>query len=220
MKKSTLLSCSVIAIIILIVVIMFSDIHNFKIVEKHNASDNNNKLLLLVNDKNPVPDDYTPELIILSNGVYIDKKIYPDLQEMFDTMRENGIYPTVVEGYRTSDKQHQMMQEYIDDYISQGYSEKDAAELALQWVAKPNHSEHETGLAVDINADTEYGTSDDDVYSWLKDNAHKYGFILRYPQNTEDITGIEYEPWHYRYVGKKDASAIYSKGITLEEYLE
>ena len=91
--------------------------------------------------------------------------------------------------------------------------------LAEQWVAIPGTSEHQLGIAVDINADTTK-SSRDDVYNWLEENAHTYGFIKRYPSNKTDITGVINEPWHYRYVGKEAASAIYSQGICLEEYIE
>jgi len=90
--------------------------------------------------------------------------------------------------------------------------------MAGQWVAIPGTCEHELGLAVDINADKEQ-SSNEEVYNWLAENAWRYGFILRYPKGKEDITGIDYEPWHYRYVGKEVAKEIYEEGITLEEYV-
>ena len=90
--------------------------------------------------------------------------------------------------------------------------------MAEQWVAIPGTSEHELGLAVDINADKER-SSNEEVYNWLAENAWRYGLILRYPQGKEGITGIDYEPWHYRYVGKEVAKQIYEEGITLEEYV-
>ena len=90
--------------------------------------------------------------------------------------------------------------------------------MAGQWVAIPGTCEHELGLAVDINADKEQ-SSNEEVYNWLAENAWRYGFILRYPKGKEDITGIDYEPWHYRYVGKEVAKQFYEEGITLEEYV-
>ena len=90
--------------------------------------------------------------------------------------------------------------------------------MAGQWVAIPGTCEHALGLAVDINADKEQ-SSNEEVYNWLAENAWRYGFILRYPKGKEDITGIDYEPWHYRYVGKEVAKEIYEEGITLEEYV-
>lgn len=104
-------------------------------------------------------------------------------------------------------------------YENEGKSKSEAKKLAEQWVAIPGTSEHQLGIAVDINADTTKSSSDD-VYKWLEENAHTYGFIKRYPSNKTDITGIINEPWHYRYVGKEVASEIYSQGICLEEYID
>lgn len=175
--------------------------------------------LILVNNTHALPEDYEISLTELSNGKKIDSRIYPDLQEMFDDARSDGIYPIVVEGYRTYEEQEQMMLEKIDSYKVEGYSKKEAEKLAEEWVAVPGTSEHELGLAVDINPDYNY-SGDDELYRWLADNAYKYGFILRYPDGEEGITGIAYEPWHYRYVGKENAFDIKNSGLTLEEYLE
>lgn len=175
--------------------------------------------LILVNDKNSIPKNYHFELTELDNGRRVDSRIYPDLQAMFDDMRSSGIYPTIGEGFRTADEQQQMMSDKIDAYMNDGYSKGDAKKLAKQAVAAVGYSEHQIGLAVDINAD-ESGSSDEAVYVWLAENSYKYGFIQRYPADKADITGIEYEPWHYRYVGKEAAEEIYTQGICLEEYLK
>ena len=174
--------------------------------------------LILVNSENPIPQDYDIELTRLSNGVSVDSRIYPDLQRMFDDAREQGVDPTVREGYRSRDEQIQMMESYVSRYINEGYSESEAETLAAQIVAQPGTSEHELGIAVDINGAS--GVSDETVYRWLLENAYKYGFILRYPSGKEDVTGIDYEPWHYRYVGEKAALDIHTRQITLEEYLD
>lgn len=174
--------------------------------------------LIVVNKNNPIPDNYDIELTTLSNGVQVDSRIYPDLQRMFDDMRNQGIYPVVGEGYRTHEQQEKMMQDKIDAFRSEGYSKKEAKRLAKDWVAVPGTSEHELGIALDINAATDSSTTHEEVYQWLYDNAYLYGFILRYPEGREDITGIDYEPWHYRYVGKEAARQIYEGGLTLEEY--
>ena len=174
-------------------------------------------LLILVNASHPLPENYTVDLVELSNGKQIASLIYPDLQRMFDAARADGIYPAVTEGYRTHEEQVTMMQNYIDRYIAEGYSESDAQAMALDYVAVPGTSEHELGIAADINSQNR--DADWDVYAWLKDNAHYYGFILRYPEGKEDITGIGYEPWHYRYVGEEAAREIYDRQSTLEEYL-
>ncbi len=174
--------------------------------------------LILVNNEHSIPYRYKPELMQLSNGVQIDKKIYPDLQRMFDDMRSNGIYPVVSEGYRTHEEQKKMMSDKVESFISEGYSERDAKKHAREWVAVAGKSEHEIGLALDINADQSQST-DTEVYDWLAENAYKYGFILRYPPDKEYITGIDYEPWHYRYVGTETSAEIHARNITLEEYL-
>lgn len=174
--------------------------------------------LIIVNKDNPIPESYDFTLTELDNGKKVDSRIYDDLQEMLNDMTAVGIYPVIGEAYRTAEEQEEIMQNYISDYIAQGYSEEDAKAEAKKWVAKPGTSEHQLGLALDINADTNY-SSNEAVYNWLADNAYKYGFILRYPQGKEDITGIDYEPWHYRYVGKIAAEEIYNSGVCLEEYL-
>lgn len=174
--------------------------------------------LILVNENHSIPEEYNPELIQLSNGIYVDSRIYSDLQRMFDDARSEDVYPVVGEGYRTHEQQKQMMQDKIYSFVAEGYSRKESEDLAKSWVAEAGKSEHELGIALDINADT-YFCSDAEVYDWLYENAYKYGFILRYPQNKENITGIDYEPWHYRYVGIDNALKIYNQQITLEEYL-
>jgi len=178
------------------------------------APENVDPLIMLVNRYNPLPDDYTVETVLLSNGKQVSELIYDDLQQMFDDARTQGFAPYVSEGLRTGEEQEKMMQEYIDAYIAEGYTEKEAKRLALDYVAKPGTSEHEAGLAVDINGDKE------ELYGWLAENAYKYGFILRYPAGKEYMTGISFEPWHYRYVGRDYALEIYNSGECLEEYVE
>lgn len=175
--------------------------------------------LILANRWNHIPDDYKVELTELSNGQRVDTRIYPALQEMFDAARNAGIYPVVASGYRTAQYQQSLMDDKIMEYKAQGYSAAKAQELAEEWVAVPGTSEHQLGIAVDINADTAKSTSDE-VYEWLNKNSYQYGFILRYPPDKTDITGTIYEPWHYRYVGVEAATEIYTQGICLEEYLE
>ena len=175
--------------------------------------------LTLVNRNHALPDSFSVDLVQLSNGRSVSSEIYPDLQKMFDDMRADGIYPVVSEGFRTCEEQRQMMDEKTAAYENEGYSHADAVYMAEQYVALPGTSEHELGLAVDINADEEL-SADWDVYQWLADNAHLYGFILRYPSDKTDITGIDYEPWHYRWVGEEAAAEIHSQGLCLEEYTD
>ena len=185
----------------------------------HMASEDHGWNLILVNRENYIPADYEVQLTELSNGKKVDSRIYPELQEMFNAARAQGCGLFVREGYRTQEEQQQLMDEKIEAYENEGKSKPEAKKLAEQWVAIPGTSEHQLGIAVDINADTTK-SSRDDVYNWLEENAHTYGFIKRYPSNKTDITGVINEPWHYRYVGKEAASAIYSQGICLEEYIE
>ncbi len=173
--------------------------------------------LILVNRDSPLPQDYAPKLTELRNFQYVDERIYPDLQKMFDDMREQGMEPLIISSYRSREEQQEIIDEKIDFYLGFGYTSEDAQAQAYREAAPVGCSEHESGLAVDINAEEgDLWT----IYDWLARNAWEYGFILRYPEDKEDITGITYEPWHYRYVGRKAAKEIYERGITLEEYLE
>ncbi|MCM1049894.1 MAG: M15 family metallopeptidase [Clostridiales bacterium] len=175
--------------------------------------------LIVVNRWNKIPEDYDVTLTELSNGQQVDSRIYPYLQEMFDDMRAEGIYPIVREGYRTEEEQQKTFDEKVQAYRNEGYSKTRAERAAKAVVAIPGTSEHQLGIAVDINADKER-SDNEEVYAWLAENAHRYGFILRYPQGKEEITGTSYEPWHYRYVGAEAAENIYGRNICLEEYFD
>ncbi|MBQ7117902.1 MAG: M15 family metallopeptidase [Clostridia bacterium] len=182
------------------------------------ATMENGKFLMLVNYESRIPDDYEMKLVTLTNGERIDSEIYPYLQQMFDDMRAEGYYPEVRSGYRSGEKQEDIFENKYAAYRAEGYSRKEAKRLTEKWVAEPGMSEHESGLAVDINPDRE--KSGDEVYEWLNINAHRYGFIKRYPEDKTDITGISNEPWHYRYVGEKAAKVMKEKNLCLEEYIE
>lgn len=173
--------------------------------------------LMLVNSRYRIPDDYSVELIRLSNGEQVDSRIYPDLQEMFDDARGAGYSLFVRAGYRSEEDQENLMEDKIEAYRQEGYSQREAEHEAEKWVAKPGTSEHELGLAVDINAEGQ--TDGNRLYQWLAEHSWKYGFILRYPAEKEEITGIDYEPWHFRYVGKQAAKEMYEQDLCLEEYV-
>ena len=149
--------------------------------------------LTLVNKWNLLPESHNPSLTQLKNGHAIDERAYPDLQDM------------------------------MDEYLAQGYSQERAEAAAGELVAVPGTSEHQLGLALDIvdvaNQVLDERQENTEVQKWLMKNSWKYGFILRYPTDKSDITGISYEPWHYRYVGKEASKEIYEAGICLEEYL-
>lgn len=173
--------------------------------------------LMLVNSRYRIPDDYSVELIRLSNGEQVDSRIYPDLQQMFDDARGEGYSLFVRAGYRSGEDQEDLMEDKIEAYRQEGYSQREAEHEAEKWVAKPGTSEHELGLAVDINAEGQ--TDGNRLYQWLAEHSWKYGFILRYPAEKEEITGIDYEPWHFRYVGKQAAKEMYEQDLCLEEYV-
>ena len=174
--------------------------------------------LILVNADHPVPEGYSVTLKELRNDQWVDERIYPELQQMFDDARELGIYPLINESYRTAERQQEILDGYIASYEAEGLSEAEAEEQALAVVAKPGTSEHQLGLALDIIAENEDDSTE--TWQWLKDNCWRYGFILRYPEDKAEITGITYEPWHFRYVGADAAQQITEQGITLEEYLD
>ena len=175
-------------------------------------------LLMLVNRQHPLPEGYEIELTELSNGQQVASAIYPALQLMFDDARAQGIYPIVASGFRTAERQQQLMDEKIQKYLDEGYPQEAAEREAALWVNEVGCSEHQTGLAVDINADGVHSAGYE-VYDWLEVNAWQYGFILRYPEGKTDVIGTDYEPWHYRYVGLEAAEEIHDRGVCLEEYL-
>lgn len=180
--------------------------------------------LILVNPWNPLPDEYNISLTSLPNGHAIDSRCYPALTEMMNDCREAGCQPLICSSYRSQEKQESLYQERIDELTAQGYSKKDAKAKAATSVARPGTSEHQAGLAVDLVDNShqilDATQQDTPVQQWLMENSWKYGFILRYPNDKSSLTGIIYEPWHYRYVGKEAAQEIYERGICLEEYLE
>ena len=173
--------------------------------------------LILVNADHPLPEGFTVRLKALRNGQNVDERIYPELQQMFDDARAQDIYPYINESFRTAERQQEIMDKYIANYEAQGMSHEAAVEKALSIVALPGTSEHQLGLALDIIA--EYSGDSTATWQWLKENCWRYGFILRYPADKEDITGISYEPWHFRYVGIDAAKEIMERGVCLEEYL-
>lgn len=154
----------------------------------------------------------------MSNGKLIDERIYPDLQQMFDDMRSQGLNHVITSSYRDRTLQKELFKEEINMNKSLGYSQEDATSLAESLVARPGFSEHETGLALDINLDA--GGNTEDVYHWLSNNSYKYGFVIRYPEGKTYITGIQHEPWHIRYVGKEASEVIFNESLCLEEYLD
>lgn len=180
--------------------------------------------LLLVNGTHPLPEGFqVPELTQLKNGHSIDSRAYPALQAMLDDARAAGLSPLICSSYRTQEKQQALFDRELQNWLSRGYSQEEAQRQAAQWVAPPGTSEHQSGLAVDI-VDTAYQVLDErqeetQVQKWLMTHCAEYGFILRYPTDKSAVTGIGYEPWHYRYVGVEAAQEIMTQGLCLEEYI-
>lgn len=179
--------------------------------------------LILVNKTHKLPADPAMEIATLRNGHSCDSRIVDDLQAMFDDARAAGLNPLICSSYRTMERQQYLYQLEIDSFKKKGYDDATATKLAGESTAIPGTSEHQLGLSLDIVA-TSYQLLNDEQENtaeqkWLMANCYKYGFILRYPKDGYEITGIMYEPWHYRYVGKEHAAKIHELGITLEEYL-
>lgn len=181
--------------------------------------------LLLVNGDRPLPEDFhIPQLTQLRGGHAIDQRAYPDLQRMMDDCRAAGLQPTICSSYRSWEKQEELFEQKVQSCLPTAASREEAEEQAALWVARPGTSEHQAGLAVDI-VDKSYQLLDEGqestaVQKWLMEHCAEYGFILRYPTEKSDLTGVGYEPWHYRYVGAEAAGEVMSRGICLEEYLE
>lgn len=180
--------------------------------------------LLLVNKDNKVSSDYEPEDLVpletdfISNGDrsvnVLKSEAASALKEMFEGAEKDGVYLLGVSGYRDYNYQKRLYENEV-----QVFGEKRAS----RYVAEPGESEHQTGLAIDILS-SEYQIMDENfkftnAYKWIEDNCEKYGFIIRYPEGKEDVTGYGYEPWHIRYVGVNAAEYIMNNDLTLEEYL-
>jgi zinc D-Ala-D-Ala carboxypeptidase len=188
---------------------------------------NPDNILALVNKDQGLPETYKPSDLIIPNvqfsfgkedipKSYLRKEAAMALEQMFLAAGKEQIELFAVSGYRSYNKQQAIYNLEIQKW---------GEEKAVQAVALPGHSEHQTGLAMDITSKSvqfklteEFGQTLEG--KWVAENAHKFGFIIRYPKGKEHITGYQYEPWHIRYVGKKAAKVIFEKGLTLEEYFE
>ena len=181
------------------------------------------ELLSLVNPWNSIDADYVPRLDSLSDGTQVDHRCIESLRALLTACREAGNAPYICSAYRSFDIQTKLFENKMSRVMAEGYSQAEAEDIAAREVARPGTSEHQLGLAVDI-IDSSYtaldeGQASTDTQVWLMENSWRYGFILRYPEDKSDITGIIYEPWHYRYVGDY-AAEIYKSGLCLEEWLE
>ncbi len=180
--------------------------------------------LLLVNKDHPLPQSYRSQMRELPNGLLIDARIYDDLMAMINEGESQGLDFVICSAYRSVEKQQELFDAQVAVEMSEGLNHEKAVEATATKVAPPGTSEHNLGLAADIVAFSyqklDKGFCDTPECSWLRENAHRFGFILRYPEEKSSVTGIIYEPWHFRYVGKEVAEAIRQNGLCLEEYLE
>ena len=172
--------------------------------------------MMLVNAEHALPDDYMPPLMTLSNGQQIDARMYPDWNELNRAAKAQGFLLEPAYCYRSYDTQVSIMEDRIAQHRREGASAAEAERMAREYVAEPGHSEHQLGLAVDIHAGA--NTDAETLFKWLKANAYRFGFVERYPEDKTEITGISFERWHYRYVGKEVAEILQSQGWVLEEY--
>lgn len=180
--------------------------------------------LILVNKDNKLPEDYKVEVETVEYTHKIDIRVADALRQMLKDARSEGLHPILASSYRTHETQQTLYKNKVTQYKNMGYAQNIAEEKASFWVAIPGTSEHELGLAVDIVA-REYQLLNEEqektpVQQWLIENSYKYGFTLRYPTEKKDITKINYEPWHYRYVGVENATFMREKNYCLEEFVE
>lgn len=180
--------------------------------------------LILINKKHEVPSNYEVNLTNIEDGHRVDSRIAESLKNMLKDARLHGTDPLICSSYRTKSQQQQLFNNKIAQYENYGYNKDNARELASYWVTNPGTSEHEIGLAVDIISksyqELNKAQEDTEVQKWLKENSYKYGFALRYPPDKSEITMINYEPWHYRYVGFESAKYMKEHDMCLEEYLD
>ena len=194
---------------------------NYTFYEDTKETDTKKENLMLVNKYNYLKEDYIPDNLVTISTKYswgtagsqkIKKEVFDEFLKMHEDANLNGIYLMVSSSYRDYNSQKQVYDNYEKNH-GEAYADKIAA--------RPGYSEHQTGLSLDIFSLEEPSQAtfkDSKAYAWLKDNAHNYGFIVRYPDGKENITGFKFEPWHYRYVGKEAAKYIYENQITFEEY--
>lgn len=180
-------------------------------------------LSILLNGTHVLPEGYEPTLAeaVKGSGKYLDYRVAPYYQAMYDKALEDGIELTPVSGYRSYDLQVELFEDQIQLEIdNNGLDKTKATVAAATEVMIPGGSEHNAGLAMDICSLSE-SFEDTDEAAWLRENAADFGFILRYPKDAKSraITKVIYEPWHYRFVGVEAAKDITAKGVTLEEYL-
>ena len=181
---------------------------------------NNDWRLTLVNYENILPDDYEVKLANIDNIRKFDSRAINELNQMLKALKKSGISNIWVQSaYRSVEYQRNLFNDKVNTYMKQGKTREEAEELTLQTINKPGTSEHNLGLAVDFNY-VDYTFDKLKGFKWLQQNAENYGFILRYKKEKEDITKVNYEPWHWRYVGVENAKKMNELDMCLEEYVD
>lgn len=229
----TVLNLFILLVVMFYIIVGNSDLHedlpcegslSYVVYNKPQVEDfsewNNNCdwMLIIVNSKNKISPMYSKELLTFA-GVDFDSRIVADLKDMILDAREKAdVKLFVSSGYRSIERQEERFNKMLEENIKNGLSEDEARKLTESQIASPGFSEHNLGLAVDFN-----GAKDDFAstpeYNWLLENAYKYGFILRYPEDKQNITKMSYKPWHFRYVGEQNAKIMKEKNFCLEEYV-
>lgn len=175
--------------------------------------------LTLVNSGYIIPDSYEPDLVyVCSSAERLDKKVAEHYEKMYEAALKDGVTLTPCSGYRSYETQERNYNRKIEFFEGQGYSTEEAKVKAATIIMPPGSSEHNLGYAMDIVCVDEW-FEDTAEFKWLQENAADYGFIMRYPENKQDITKVIYEPWHWRYVGVEAAKELKASGLVLEEYL-
>lgn len=184
---------------------------------KWNSSCNGN--IIVINKDNSLPSIFSVKTKVC-HGKEVSVSVFDDFENMISDAKKDGINLWVASGYRNRELQTKLFNRQVEREKSKAViTQQEAESRAARVVARPGTSEHNTGLAVDLNGveDNFYTTKE---YTWLVNNAHKYGFIERYPKKCVQHTGVIYEPWHFRYVGKDYAAKIKESGLCLEKYAE
>ena len=176
--------------------------------------------LAIINTKYPLPDSYAPTLsnAISGSNIQLDSRVSERYAEMYAAAKLSGCVLTPYSGYHSYALQETNYNRKVNFYVNQGISAEEANQKASAQVLPAGCSEHNAGLAMDIvSASSDFINTKE--YKWLCENAHNYGFILRYPEDKTAITGMNFEPWHWRYVGTQAAKEMKEKNQCLEEYL-
>lgn len=193
--------------------------------EARKIYEKNKQLLILVNNKKALPEGYDVSLRTICNGrLQASDRMYDELVDMLEDASAKGHRYWIASAWRSREKQQKLVDQDVRAGMEKGMSYEQALKETYKETMPAGHSEHETGLALDIlcsgNMAMDRSQEAEPGNIWLRENSWRYGFILRYPEKKKSLTGINYEPWHFRYVGKKAAVYMHSQDLTLEEFWE